>query len=57
MYTKYYLITNNGDGSSSVQWFDEAPDLDALEEDDPETYYCNEGYVGRVTSQTPIEVN
>lgn len=57
MFTKYYVITNNEDGSSSVEWFDEKPDLDALEDEDPETYYCNEGYVGTVTSETEIKVN
>lgn len=57
MYIKYYLITDNGDGSSSVQWFDEKPDLEALEEEDPETYFGNEGYIGTVKSETPIEVN
>lgn len=56
MYTKYYVITNGGDGSASVEWFDEKPDMDALENDDPETYGMNEGYVGSVTSESPINV-
>lgn len=39
----YYTSTNNGDGSSSVQFFDSQECIDTLEDADPETYYGGEG--------------
>lgn len=44
----YLMLSNNGDGSSSANWFHERDvtpkQLLALEEDDPETWAGSEGY-------------
>jgi len=55
MFTKYYLVADGGDGSSSIQWFDEKPDLEALQDEDPETYNQND-YVGEISSASEIKV-
>lgn len=39
----YYTTTNNGDGSSSVEFFETQEQIDELEEEDPETYGMGEG--------------
>lgn len=41
--TIYYTTSDNGDGSSSVQFFDCQEAIDILEEHDPEGYGCGEG--------------
>lgn len=56
---KIYLITSdNGDGSSSIEFWDE--DItDLLEEDDPESYWGNEGSANwiEIPDGTPFEVS
>lgn len=39
----FYTTTNNGDGSSSVAFYDSQECIDKLEEHDPETYGSGEG--------------
>jgi hypothetical protein len=39
----YMITTNNGDGSSSIQFLEDPSVVDLLEEHDPETYGGNEG--------------
>jgi hypothetical protein len=39
----YYTTSNNGDGSASVEFFEEQKCIELLEEADPETYGMGEG--------------
>lgn len=39
----FYTATNNGDGSSSVEFFDSQECITKLEDKDPEGYSCGEG--------------
>lgn len=39
----WYLVANNGDGSSSVHFFTEQATAQAVCHDNLETYNCNEG--------------
>lgn len=39
----YYTAANNGDGSSSVKFYESQECIDRLEEDDPEGYGGGEG--------------
>jgi hypothetical protein len=39
----FYTTTNNGDGSSSVSFYESQECIDMLEESDPETYGSGEG--------------
>lgn len=43
MKTMYYTTVNNGDGSSSVEFFYDRESIELLEEHDPETYSGGEG--------------
>lgn len=47
----YYITSNNGDGSCSVQWFKNhlAAEVCVLDDDECERYGCNEGQVCSVT--------
>jgi hypothetical protein len=39
----YYTTANNGDGSSSVKFFESQECIDLLEEHDPDSYGSGEG--------------
>lgn len=43
MKTIYYTTSNNGDGSSSVGFYESQACIDLLEEEDPEGYAMGEG--------------
>lgn len=45
MITVYLVISNNGDGSSSIQWFKNTTikELELMEEEDPELWSSGDG--------------
>lgn len=53
--TIYGMISDNGDGSSSMWWFRELPDEEAMTEKNPETWGMSEGIAETLTF--PAELN
>lgn len=40
----YYVIVNHGDGYSGVEWFKSPPDLETMQNEEPEFYGMTEDY-------------
>ena len=53
----YMLSTDNGDGSNSTHFFAKEPNLNAMTEEDPETYGCNEGNMDVLTFPDDLDLH
>lgn len=54
--TIYGMLPDGGDGSCSIWWFREKPDVNRMEELYPDTWGCSEGIAQTLTFPDDIDL-
>lgn len=56
MQTIYGVLADNGDGSASMLWFRDLPDIDSMEERHPERWGISEGISQTLTFPDDLDL-